>query len=126
MGSLVNAAGSKSPLIALVGQQGRAALPTPALLVNRNPISLAQGAVKHTAEPSRAEDTPEILAQAIVRAAQAPSGPVCVSVPMDDWDRPLASSGETPHDRPLTVHPVAAPDALDALAGCLASAKAPA
>ncbi|OKH95460.1 benzoylformate decarboxylase [Streptomyces uncialis] len=130
MGSLVNASGARSPVVALAGQQVRAALPTPALLVNRGPLALAQGAVKHTAEPARAEDTPEILGQAILRAAQAPSGPVCVSVPMDDWDQELDPPSEEArheaHHRARTSDSVPAPDALSDLARQLAEARAPA
>ncbi|MFI1184268.1 benzoylformate decarboxylase [Streptomyces sp. NPDC020799] len=87
MGSLVNAAASHSPVVALVGQQARPLLATPAALANQHPTLLPLGTVKFAAEPTRAEDVPAILAQAIHLATQPPAGPVCVSVPMDDWDR---------------------------------------
>ncbi|MEU5959098.1 benzoylformate decarboxylase [Streptomyces sp. NPDC047525] len=126
MGSLVNAAGARSPVVALAGQQVRAALPTPSLLVNRHPMALAQGAAKHTAEPARAEDTPAVLGQAILRAGQAPAGPVCVSVPMDDWEQHVdAPAGGTSH-RSRTSDSVPDPEALDALAAQLTQARAPA
>ncbi|MFJ2770579.1 benzoylformate decarboxylase [Streptomyces sp. NPDC087300] len=126
MGSLVNAAGARSPVVALAGQQVRAALPTPALLVNRHPAALAQGAVKHTAEPARPEDTPEVFGQAILRAGQAPAGPVCVSVPMDDWERPVDATADGFPLKPRTGAAVPDPAALAALAAELAEAGAPA
>ncbi|MGW0929014.1 benzoylformate decarboxylase [Streptomyces sp. NPDC002644] len=89
MGALVNAHAARSPLVVLTGQQERALLGAGAILTNPAPALLPLGAVKHAEEPASAEDVPAALARAFHLAALPPAGPVCVSVPMDDWDRPL-------------------------------------
>ncbi len=73
------------------------------------------------ASPPRAEDVPLAIARAYHMAMQAPRGPVFVSVPIDDWDRPCA---------PITTSQVStsvvAPPALIAqVAQALNAAKAP-
>jgi len=46
--------------------------------------------VKWSIEPARAEDVPLAIARAYHIAMMQPRGPVLVSVPVDDWDRPAA------------------------------------
>ena len=46
--------------------------------------------VKWSYEPARAEDVPEAFMRAYAMALQPPTGPVYLSVPMDDWKQPLA------------------------------------
>jgi benzoylformate decarboxylase len=43
--------------------------------------------VKWSYEPPRAEDVPHALARATHLASLPPTGPVFVSIPMDDWDK---------------------------------------
>src|ERR1700752_2408088 len=39
-------------------------------------------------EPVRAEDIPAAFMRAIATALQPPAGPVFLSLPLDDWDKP--------------------------------------
>ncbi|MFE5326681.1 benzoylformate decarboxylase [Embleya sp. NPDC056575] len=87
MGALVNAQHAHSPVVALVGQQTRALVHSRAVLTNEHPHVLPLGTVKFAAEPVRAARVPAVLSQAIHLARLSPAGPVCVSVPMDDWHR---------------------------------------
>jgi len=50
--------------------------------------------VKWSVEPARAEDVPHAIARAYYVAMSPPRGPVFVSIPVDDWDRP---SHHVPH-----------------------------
>ncbi|MFF7189950.1 thiamine pyrophosphate-dependent enzyme [Streptomyces sp. NPDC008222] len=61
--------------------------------------------MKWSYEPARAEDVPEAFMRAYAQALQPPAGPVHLSIPMDDWKRPL--SGFT---RVRTVSDRVAPD----------------
>ncbi|MEV6024720.1 hypothetical protein [Streptomyces sp. NPDC052036] len=61
--------------------------------------------MKWSYEPARAEDVPEAFMRAYAQALQPPTGPVHLSIPMDDWKRPL--SGFT---RVRTVSDRVAPD----------------
>lgn len=44
--------------------------------------------MKWSVEPARGEDVPHAIARAYYLAMMPPRGPVLVSVPVDDWDRP--------------------------------------
>ena len=44
--------------------------------------------VKWSCEPLRAEDVPAAIARGYYLAMQPPRGPVFISVPMDDWNKP--------------------------------------
>jgi benzoylformate decarboxylase len=85
MGGLVNAWNSHSPLIVMAGQQTRAMVGVEALLTNLDATQLPRPLVKWSYEPSRAQDVPLAISQALHMAALPPSGPVFVSVPYDDW-----------------------------------------
>ncbi|MFF6946783.1 benzoylformate decarboxylase [Streptomyces lavendulae] len=127
MGSLVNAAASCSPVVVLVGQQVRELLPSGALLSNAHPHTLPLGAVKFTAEPARAQDVPTVLAQAIHRALLTPAGPVCVSVPMDDWARECDPDALAPvMDRRVIGRSVLGPDSYGQLLLRVMAARRPA
>ena len=78
--------------------------------------------VKWACEPARAEDVPLALARAYHLAMQPPCGPVFVSIPADDWDKP---SAWVP---PRTVTRSIAPDpeAIRAVAKALQRSKRPA
>ncbi|MFF4756731.1 hypothetical protein ACWD5R_42585 [Streptomyces sp. NPDC002514] len=44
--------------------------------------------MKWSGEPLRPEDAPLLASKALLLAQSAPPGPVYLSVPLDDWDRP--------------------------------------
>ena len=57
-------------------------------LTNVQPLAIAQPFVKWDYEPPRPEDVPAALLRAWAMAIQPPAGPVFLSIPMDDFDKP--------------------------------------
>ena len=88
MGNIFTAFKNQTPLIVTAGQQARAILPFDPFLSATQATDLPKPYVKWACEPARAEDVPLALARAYHIAMQAPRGPVFVSIPADDWDRP--------------------------------------
>lgn len=89
VGNLVAAYHGNSPLIITSGQQHRDLLIGEPYLGNREATALPKPWVKWSYEPVRAEDVPEAFMRAYAQALQPPTGPVYLSIPMDDWNRPL-------------------------------------
>lgn len=126
MGALVNAAGAHSPLVVTAGQQVRAMLTLEPFLANVDATTLPRPAVKWAFEPPRAQDVPAALARAFHYAALPPSGPVFVSLPMDDWGRPAEPGPVQALARRRTIGRTCPdPAALDALADRLTAARNP-
>jgi benzoylformate decarboxylase len=126
MGALVNAAGAHSPLVVTAGQQVRAMLTLEPFLANPDATTLPRPAVKWAFEPPRAQDLPAALARAFHYAALPPTGPVFVSLPMDDWDQPAElDSARALAQRRISSRAVPDPVALEALAARLAAAQDP-
>ncbi|WP_293287529.1 benzoylformate decarboxylase [Oricola sp.] len=121
MGNLYTAFRNRAPLIVTTGQQTRDLLPHDPFLFNESPIELPKPYVKWAIEPARAEDVPAAIARAYHMAMQAPRGPVLVSVPLSDWDKPAGEIAQR------SVHTVLGCDAgaLDAVASKLDAARAP-
>ena len=90
VGSIFTAYKNQSPVVIIAGQQARAILPYEPFLYSDQAPSLPRPYVKWSCEPARAEDVPAAVARAFYVAMQPPRGPVFVSVPVDDWDRPCA------------------------------------
>lgn len=88
MGAIFSAWCHRSPVIVIAGQQARSLLLQAPFLISERATELPQPYVKYAVEPARAEDVPMAIARAWVHAMQHPRGPVFVSVPVDDWDRP--------------------------------------
>jgi benzoylformate decarboxylase len=57
-------------------------------LTNKDETLLPQPWVKWAYEPKRAEDVPAAFMRAYATALQPPAGPVFLSIPLDDWDKP--------------------------------------
>ncbi|MCW3039075.1 MAG: Benzoylformate decarboxylase, partial [Solirubrobacterales bacterium] len=87
VGSLLTAQWSGAPLVITGGQQVRAMITASNWLVNVDATKVPEPAVKWSFEPPRAQDVPAAIAKALDLAQAAPSGPVFVSLPMDDWDQ---------------------------------------
>jgi benzoylformate decarboxylase len=90
MGNLLTAFQNKTPLIMTSGQQTREMLLMEPWLTNVEPTILPRPWVKWAYEPVRAEDIPAAFMRAIATALQPPSGPVFLSLPLDDWEKPCA------------------------------------
>jgi len=90
MGNLITASLNKTPLIVTAGQQTREMLLMEPWLTNVDSTLLPRPWVKWSYEPARAEDVPAAFMRAYATAVQAPAGPVFLSLPLDDWDRPFS------------------------------------
>ncbi|MFF7981969.1 benzoylformate decarboxylase [Streptomyces sp. NPDC007901] len=122
LGAVFNAFRDRVPLVIVAGQQARSLLQLRPFLGADEPARFPRPYVKSARQPERAEDVPAVLAEAYRVAMAPPRGPVFVSVPEDDWDRPAAFV------TPRTVHSgfTADPAALDALAARLETCARPA
>ena len=118
MGNIFTAFKNQTPMIVTAGQQSRAILPFDPFLFAAQATELPKPYVKWAIEPARAEDVPLALARAYRIAMQPPCGPVFVSIPADDWDRP--TDWVTPRQMSHAVAPDPASIArvADALNAC--------
>ncbi|WP_410595114.1 benzoylformate decarboxylase [Amycolatopsis sp. lyj-23] len=123
LGSVFTAYRNRTPMIVVAGQQIRALLPHEPFLGAVEAPEFPKPYVKWSIEPACAEDVPAALARAYHIATQAPSGPVFVSVPADDWsattERPIVS-------RPRIRGFAPDPEAVDELVAALEAAERPA
>src|ERR1700733_9217605 len=88
MGNLVAAAKGNPPLIVTAGQQTREMVLCEPYLTNKDETVFPQPWVKWAYEPKRAEDVPPAIMRAYAVAVQPPAGPVFLSIPLDDWEKP--------------------------------------
>ena len=88
MGSLVAAYKGNTPLIVTAGQQTREMVLCDPYLSNPDPTLMPAPWVKWAYEPKRAEDVPAAFMRAYTVALQPPAGPVYLSIPLDDWEKP--------------------------------------
>jgi benzoylformate decarboxylase len=88
MGNIFTAYKNRTPIVITAGQQARAILPFEPFLASSQATELPKPYVKWSIEPARAKDVPLAIARAYYIAMMPPRGPVLVSVPADDWDRP--------------------------------------
>jgi benzoylformate decarboxylase len=88
MGSLIAAYRANTPLIVTAGQQTREMVLADPYLTNKDATLLPLPWVKWAYEPPRAEDVPAAIMRAHAIALQPPAGPVYLSIPLDDWDKP--------------------------------------
>ncbi|WBB59698.1 benzoylformate decarboxylase [Streptomyces sp. WMMC500] len=123
VGNLVAAYHGNTPLIITSGQQHRELVIGDPYLGNREATELPKPWVKWSYEPVRAEDVPEAFMRAYAMALQPPAGPVYMSIPMDDWNHPLAG-----FDRVRTLSDRVAPDTarLRAFAERVSASRSPA
>ena len=88
LGNIESAWYNRAPLIITAGQQTREMLLLEPYLTNVQPLVIAQPFVKWAYEPARPQDVPAALLRAWAMAVQPPAGPVFLSIPMDDFDKP--------------------------------------
>ena len=88
MGNLVAAYRANTPLIVTAGQQTREMVLCDPYLTNRDETLMPLPWVKWAYQPARAEDVPAAFMRAYAVALQPPAGPVFLSIPLDDWNKP--------------------------------------
>lgn len=88
LGNIFTAWKNQTPMVVTAGQQARSILPFDPFLFAGRATEFPQPYVKFSIEPARAEDVPRAILRAYHIAMTPPYGPVFVSVPVDDWDRP--------------------------------------
>jgi benzoylformate decarboxylase len=123
MGNLITAALNKTPLIVTAGQQTREMLLMEPWLTNVDATQLPRPWVKWAYEPARPEDVPAAFMRAYATALQAPAGPVFLSLPLDDWDKPLEGRAVV---RSVSQRSAPDPDRLKEFAEILSGATSPA
>jgi benzoylformate decarboxylase len=88
MCNIMTAYQNKTPLVITAGQQTREMILCEPYLTNHDETMLPRPWVKWAYQPVRAQDVPAAIMRAYAMAVQPPSGPVYVSIPLDDWDQP--------------------------------------
>jgi benzoylformate decarboxylase len=119
MGNIFTAHKNRTPMVITAGQQARSILPFDPFLFSGQATELPKPYVKWSIEPARAEDVPLAIARAYYIAMQQPRGPVLVSIPADDWDKPcepLQARTVSTESRPEPRVLQAIGDALDGAA----------
>jgi benzoylformate decarboxylase len=108
MGNIFTSYRNRTPLVITAGQQARSILPYEPFLFSAQATELPKPYVKWSCEPARAEDVPLAIARAYYTAMLPPRGPVLVSIPADDWEKPcepvasrVVSTGIRPEPRVL-------------------------
>jgi benzoylformate decarboxylase len=122
MGNIFTAFRNRTPLVITAGQQARSILPFDPFLGSAQAPELPKPYVKWSVEPARAEDVPLAIARAYYVAMTPPCGPVLVSVPSDDWDRPTLPVAAREVSRYLRPEP----GLLGKIGDALDAARAPA
>ncbi len=122
MSNILSASMNKTPLIITAGNQTREMLLMEPWLTNVQPAELPKPWVKWSYEPVRAEDVPAAIMQAYAMALQPPAGPVFLSIPLDDWDKPAKSEAIL---RSVTRRIGPDPARIDEFAAILSAAQNP-
>ncbi|HSV52958.1 MAG TPA: benzoylformate decarboxylase [Burkholderiaceae bacterium] len=122
MGNIFTAHKNRTPMVITAGQQARSILPFDPFLFSGQATELPKPYVKWSIEPARAEDVPLAIARAYYIAMQQPRGPVLVSIPADDWEKPC----EPVTARVVSTETRPEPRVLDAIGNTLDTAKRPA
>ena len=125
MGALVNSQLAGTPLVLMSGQQARSLITLEGQLTNVDAINLPRPLVKGSFEAPSAAAVPATLARAADLAASAPTGPVFVSVPLDDWRGEAGEDVAGLARRSVAARPAPEPAAIAALAERLAAARNP-
>lgn len=122
MSNILTAYMNRTPLIITAGNQTREMLLMEPWLTNIEPAELPKPWVKWSYEPVRAEDVPAAFMRAYAMAMQPPMGPVFLSIPLDDWEKPALGEATV-----RTVSNRIAPDAarVAEFAEAISSSKNP-
>ena len=123
LGALTNAQACHTPMVVTAGQQVRRNVGLNAMLANSNAVTLPQPLVAFSGEPLCAEDTPRIIAEAW-HQAQTQQAPTYVSIPYDDWDKPVDAASSLLHQRVVRTGGHLDADVLNDLVDAASSAGA--
>jgi benzoylformate decarboxylase len=115
IGNLTNARANRTPLVVTAGQQDYRHIVSDPLLSGPL-VQIADGAVTWAHETRTAGEVGTVLRRAFHRAAVPPTGPVFVSLPMDQMDEEVG-----PAPPPSTIEQAAVAGSLEALADRLTS-----
>ncbi|SHH41407.1 benzoylformate decarboxylase [Bradyrhizobium erythrophlei] len=122
LGNIESAWYNRAPLIITAGQQTREMLLIEPYLTNTQPLEMPKPFVKWAYEPARPEDVPGALMRAYAMSVQPPAGPVFLSIPMDDVDRPCP---QLPEIRSVSRHLGADPKYLAPMVEAMSEARSP-
>ncbi|MFP3515524.1 benzoylformate decarboxylase [Pseudomonas sp. SIMBA_077] len=123
MSNILTAFHNRTPLIITAGNQTRDMLLMEPWLTNVEPALLPKPWVKWSYEPVCAEDVPAAFMRAYAIALQPPAGPVFLSIPLDDWDKPARGPALI---RKVSTRIAPDPDGLSEFAQALSKASNPA
>ncbi|MGJ0203441.1 benzoylformate decarboxylase [Leucobacter sp. gxy201] len=123
MGALTNAQNGHTPLVMLAGQQVRRTVGQRVMLGNAEAATLPSPLVKYSHEPLSPQDVPRSLSQALLEATTAPTGPVYVSVPLDDWQAEALDSDALLTQRSVVVDTSERGRAVAEVAAAIAAAE---
>jgi benzoylformate decarboxylase len=118
LSALIDANFCHAPLVVTTGQQDRRQVIAEPFLVSRA-VEAVRPYVKWAYEPLRPEDVPAAIARGYHLAMQPPRGPVFLSIPMDDWNKPC----EPVVARKVTQTVLADPGALDEVVRAIDASK---
>jgi len=122
MGNLICAFYNKTPLIVTAGQQTREMLLLEPYLTNVQAVETPRPWVKWSYEPVRAADVPAAFMRAYATAVQPLAGPVFLSLPMDDFEKPALGTAAV---RTLSERVGPDPGRLQEFARQIGEAKSP-
>jgi len=122
MGNLICAFYNKTPLIITAGQQTREMVLLEPYLTHVQAVETPRPWVKWSYEPARAADVPAAFMRAYATAVQPPAGPIFLSLPMDDFDKPALGSAAA---RTLSRRVGPDPARLEEFARQISQAKSP-
>jgi benzoylformate decarboxylase len=123
MCNIMTAYQNKTPLIITAGQQTREMILCEPFLTNHDETMLPRPWVKWSYQPVRAQDVPGAIMRAYAIALQPPSGPVYVSIPLDDWDQPALGDAAV---RTVSTRYAPDPDRISMFAERIRKSKNPA
>jgi len=122
MGNLICAYYNKTPLIVTAGQQNREMLLLEPYLTNVQAVETPRPWVKWSYEPVRAADVPAAFMRGYATALQPPAGPIFLSLPLDDFEKPATGSAVV---RTISEHVGPDPARLQEFARQISEAKSP-
>ena len=126
MGALTNASYGHTPMVILAGQQVRRTVGQESMLANVDAATLPAPLVKYSHEPLSAADVPRALSQAVLETSAQPSGPVYLSVPLDDWAEPALEDDALLTDRRVATGHALSEEQMEDLLSVLEGAEKPA